>query len=447
MSPRPRPHLIGDTTGPIPFGPSRILALVVLLALATSACSSSEQPAVSAIGFAQEPDDRPIEEKVDTNGDGETSEEEIEAYAQQTFLEFSQCMRDNGFEGFTDLSLEDFTDSGENPDFLGLMAERGVTLSDPEALTSLQECGSELQQLQTFAPQPSDAEVAEQEAQLLDFAACMREQGITDWPDPDFAANPNGYGPEIAQEFDLNSSEVQEAGEACQAEGRGFAVQTPEETPEPSPTEAEADETEAREAEDATEIDSGPDEREAITGLIAGDTTDLNSAEVTRRDLIQTETLPGTLGFGDLRSFPTNSTGIVTWLPDEGDIIDIGDTLFEIDNIPVLMMEGQIPQYRRFEINMTDGPDVEQLERNLMDLNYVVDRDLTVDHDFTSVTRAVIRDMQDEQGVEDTGILELGTVVFTSGPVRVGRINVELGQSVNPQVNVLDVTDVGQAIT
>jgi len=185
-------------------------------------------------------------------------------------------------------------------------------------------------------------------------------------------------------------------------------------------------------------------DRAPISPLIEGDTSDLNVAEVARRDLVQTETFSATLGYGDLRPFPTNTSGIVTTLPSEGDVIEFGDVLFAIDDDAVLLLEGDIPQYRPFNIDMTDGPDVEQLERGLTEFGYADEFDLSVDEDFSYITRDVIEELL---GSQDSGELALGRVVFSTTPIRVGAVNVELGQSVSPQVNILSITESDQRIT
>jgi len=113
----------------------------------------------------------------------------------------------------------------------------------------------------------------------------------------------------------------------------------------------------------------------------------------------------------------------------------------------VLLLEGDIPQYRTFNVDMADGPDVEQLERSLVEFGYADDFDLTVDEDFTFVTSDVVEHMQNDLGIEETGELRLGRVVFSPTPIRVGTVNVELGQSVNTQVNILSVTESDQRIT
>lgn len=417
--------------------------------LTASSCGLGNAPVTGQaviVAPAQQDDNTTLEERVDTDGDGEMSDDEIEAYARASVLEFSDCMRDNGYPDFTDVVLEDFTEGeGGQGRFLALMAERGVSISDPNAIPALQLCGENLSDLQTFAPQPSDAEVEEREEQLLDFAACMRDQGLSDWPDPDFAANPGGgYGPELLQQFDIESDEVQDAGAACQADGNGFAFDESELEEEDEDGEEANAEPEPSVEEDAT---SEPIDRAPISPLIEGDTSDLNTAEVSRRDLIQTTTLSGTLGFGEQQAFPTNTTGIITALPSEGDIIGIGDAVFLVDNEPVLLFEGDLPQYRAFTINMSDGADVQQLEENLVRFGWADDFDLTVDDDFTSVTRDVIEAMQEALSMEDTGRIDLGDVVFHPTPIRVGSVNAVVGQSINAQVTVLSVSESDQRIT
>lgn len=208
--------------------------------------------------------------------------------------------------------------------------------------------------------------------------------------------------------------------------------------------------------------------------LIAGSSTSGDSAEVTapierenstveveRRDLVEFETLSGTLGFGDPEPFPTKSTGVVTWLPEEGAVIGFGERLFDIDAQPVLLLEGSIPAYRRLglttvvetaagpggavttsESSETIGPgtDVLQLEEALV-LAGVADRwGIEPDEDFLDGTRRAIESWQTDLGIEATGVFELGQIAFWSEPVRIARINVGLGQLVGAQQAVVDIT-------
>jgi hypothetical protein len=178
------------------------------------------------------------------------------------------------------------------------------------------------------------------------------------------------------------------------------------------------------------------------------------TATVAVRDLVETETLAGTLGFGETRQLPTNTTGIVTALPEEGAVVGFGDALFEVNGLPVVLLEGATPQHRPFEDGMADGPDVTQFEQNLVDLGYAADLDLTVDEEFTDTTADAIEAMFDQLGItdpddddDDIRRVELGLVVFSPTAVRVGGTNVEVGASITPAVSVLNVTDTEQAIT
>jgi len=431
------------------------VSFTVLLSLIAASCgfsTTTESTVVAGQLTQAEDDDRSLEEKVDTDGDGEMSEEEIGAYARSVLLDFSDCMRENGYPEFTDLVLEDLTEgtgSGQGR-FLRLLSERGVTI--PDGVPTLQMCGKDLSDLQTFAPQPSDDEVAEQEAAVLEFAACVRSEGVSNWPDPDFAANGgNGYGAELFQEVDIQSDEVQSAIATCQA-ASGAAIDVGSEGDEDDEDETDdaagVDTTDARSSSDTADGTDEPEsaeeiDRAPISPLIEGDTGDLNVAEVARRDLVQTKTFAATLGHGQSRPFPTNTTGIITALPDEGDIIEFGEVLFAVDGQPVVLLEGDTPQYRSFNSRMSDGPDVEQLERNLIDLGYADESNLTVDTDFTNRTVDAIEAMQLELGGEETGELALGRVVFAPRPIRVGAVNVKLGQMINPQVNPLSTTAEG----
>lgn len=427
------------------MGNTRAICIALLLSLIATACgnsSTTESEVVASLSAQTEADDQSLEDKVDTDGDGEMSDEEIEAYAQTVLLDFSDCMRQNGYPDFTDVSLEDLTEgsgSGQGG-FIALMTERGVTL--PDGVPTIQLCGEDLSDLQTFAPEPSDDELAEQEAAVLEFAECMRSEGLSNWPDPDFAANGgNGYGPELLDEFDIQSNEVQSAITTCQATNSA-TIDVGSDNEGGETTDSETDDSDATDEPD----DSEPIDRAPISPLIESDTSDLNVTEVARRDLVQTKTFEAILDYGNLRSFPTNTAGIITDLPEAGTTVNFGEVLFAVDGEPVLLMEGGVPQYRSFNVDMTDGVDVEQLERNLEDFGYAEAFNLTVDAEFTSVTADVIEEMQLQLGIEETGQIDLGRVVFSPRPIRIGAVNVELGQSVNPQVSVVSVTESEQRI-
>lgn len=169
-----------------------------------------------------------------------------------------------------------------------------------------------------------------------------------------------------------------------------------------------------------------------------------NTAAVTQSNLIVTEELDGTLGYGtaDPIVFRSSSDGVdtisvqasgtVTAVVEERTTIEFGDVLMEIDGNPVYILEGDIPAYRTFNSRTSDGADVQQLEQALFDLGYDPDEDMTIDEDMTSATVSAIELMQETLGYEETGSLSLGDVIFVTSPFYVAEVNVSVGDSVNP---------------
>ncbi|GLQ54954.1 hypothetical protein [Devosia nitrariae] len=73
------------------------------------------------------------------------------------------------------------------------------------------------------------------------------------------------------------------------------------------------------------------------------------TAEVRRGPIVETRTVTGTLGFGDLSSVRPrlkSGTGMVTWLASEDTTVARGEPLFAIDGQPAIVFYGDFPQYR-----------------------------------------------------------------------------------------------------
>ncbi len=171
--------------------------------------------------------------------------------------------------------------------------------------------------------------------------------------------------------------------------------------------------------------DSGSAPRDtAGTGVPAGQTT----AEITRRTLTESSTVNGTLGYGATLELYDRLSGTFTWLPAVGKTIGRGGTLWRVNNQPVALMYGSVPAYRTLEQGIGDGPDVTELNENLIDLGYdpygaIVD----VEH-FSEATAAAVRRWQHAEGLSETGEVELGRIVFAPGARRVTAVKVVLGQ-------------------
>jgi Putative peptidoglycan binding domain len=169
------------------------------------------------------------------------------------------------------------------------------------------------------------------------------------------------------------------------------------------------------------------------------DTTETATAVVERRDLEEREELDGTLAYGDTRDVAIGSQGVITALAPEGTVIERGGTLGEVDGRPVPLLYGDRPMWRSLGegADTRDGPDIRQLEENLIALGHGTAANLGPNERWSQATTAAVKRWQEALGVEETGRVELGAVVFATGPVRVASHVAELGSPAgSPAVSV-----------
>jgi peptidoglycan hydrolase-like protein with peptidoglycan-binding domain len=163
-------------------------------------------------------------------------------------------------------------------------------------------------------------------------------------------------------------------------------------------------------------------------GAAAGSSAaaDKGTGTVERRTLAERLTATGTIGYAGETTVLARLSGTVTALPAVGDVVRRGEPLYAIAGEPVLLMYGAVPAYRTLAAGVSDGRDVEQLERNLAALGYEPG---TVDEDFTSATAAAVAAWQEDLGLEAGGEVELGRVAFLRGPQRVTAPVATLGEA------------------
>lgn len=129
-----------------------------------------------------------------------------------------------------------------------------------------------------------------------------------------------------------------------------------------------------------------------------------------------------------------SGSGTVTALPRAGGVVGRGGALYRLDGDPIVLMYGSTPAYRALESGVSDGRDVRELEQNLAALGFDPG---TVDDGFTSTTAAAVSDWQESVGLEQTGAVELGRVVFLAGPRRVGEHKATVGSVLSAGSEVL----------
>lgn len=183
--------------------------------------------------------------------------------------------------------------------------------------------------------------------------------------------------------------------------------------------------------------------------------------------------LDGQLGYGTAQPLTVKAPGTVTWLPAPGAVIRRGQAVARVDDRPVVLLFGDVPQYRTIGLGGTSTPgngstpsaagtapgsdgstsarssrsigptvtsspaatsrqtteqkgsDVRELERNLWELGL---RGFTVDDTFTASTADAVRRWQRSLAVPATGQVTEGDVIFLPGPVRVADVSGRPGQ-------------------
>jgi peptidoglycan hydrolase-like protein with peptidoglycan-binding domain len=125
--------------------------------------------------------------------------------------------------------------------------------------------------------------------------------------------------------------------------------------------------------------------------------------------------------------------GRVTWLPEAGAVIRRGGRLMAVDNQPVELFYGSLPLWRDLAVGVDDGPDVRQLERNLVALGYDPDRAITVDEHFSAATAAAVERWQEANGLDQTGRFTISMpVVFLPWAACVQTLNLNVGGRAAP---------------
>lgn len=186
--------------------------------------------------------------------------------------------------------------------------------------------------------------------------------------------------------------------------------------------------------------------RDSGTGSGEGRDNDTATATVERRDLVETETFDGSLGFDDERALTSARTGTLTWIADEGAVLRRGDVLYEVDERPVVLMLGHVPAYRALSSSV-EGRDVRQLQRNLLSLGFDDGGDLEVTGEYDADTAEAVRDWQQDLGMDRTGVVELGDVVFEPGARRMGAHSVETGSVIGGAAQVATTTSPERVVT
>ena len=173
----------------------------------------------------------------------------------------------------------------------------------------------------------------------------------------------------------------------------------------------------------------------------------VTTAHVVRTDLVTNVLTEGTLGYTATRPVINQLTGTFTQIPRAGRRITAGRTLFRVDDLPVVLMTGRVPAWRPMLPGISAGPDVTELERNLIALGYAAGLFSTPRDQFTWATSAAVERWQRAAGLPVTGQVEPGRVLFLPGSVLVGAPSVAPGDQASPGEVPYQVTRTTRVVT
>lgn len=196
----------------------KVPPIIAVLVLVAAACSSSA-------------DDSGGVASLENTTEVPTGEESSATTDEEAILAFGECMRENGVPDF-----EDPVVNGDGSIEFGGLGDRGRQAGNDDfepgtVRAAFQACSDLLGGL-AFGPGSGDFDITEIEDTLVEFAACMRGEGIP-FDDPDLSnfglggtnsngQEPGGGGP-FGGNFDFDDPEFQAAFEVCQeAVGFGF---------------------------------------------------------------------------------------------------------------------------------------------------------------------------------------------------------------------------------
>ena len=139
-----------------------------------------------------------------------------------------------------------------------------------------------------------------------------------------------------------------------------------------------------------------------------------STATVTRQSLTSQTQVAATLGDAGTYSVVSQAQDTITELPRAGQVVRQGQVLYQVSGSPVVLLYGPVPAYRDLAEGMT-GPDVAELNADLVDLRYVTAAQLGPRSGwnyFSAETAYALELLQARLGVTQTGTLGLGQAVF-----------------------------------
>jgi hypothetical protein len=173
-------------------------------------------------------------------------------------------------------------------------------------------------------------------------------------------------------------------------------------------------------------------------------------ATVTEGSLVSQLSADGTLEYTTSGAPDYNvvnqASGTFTKLPATGAAFSRGQVLYRVSNDPVILLYGGTPVYRSLSEGDT-GPDVRELNRNLVTLGYATSSNVGWDWDyFSAETAYALERLQYHLGEDETGELAEGQAVFLPGQLRLSSVSATLGTSAGPGAAIMQATSTSRQV-
>jgi hypothetical protein len=156
------------------------------------------------------------------------------------------------------------------------------------------------------------------------------------------------------------------------------------------------------------------------------------TATVVVTDLTTTAVTEGSLSYLSTNPVINHMVGTYTQLPRPGAIVEPGRTLYRVDDVPVVMMSGAVPAWRPFLLGMTDGPDISELQANLIVMGFAHGLLADPNGRFDLLTMYAVERWQLAAGYVPNGEIAIGQIVFASGSLFIESDQVWPGQPAEP---------------
>jgi hypothetical protein len=192
-----------------------------------------------------------------------------------------------------------------------------------------------------------------------------------------------------------------------------------------------------------------PPSRSTLSDTTAGEATNplLATASAEVRDLTSTVTAACPVSYGDAWPVPAVTTGTITSLPDVDDVIQPGESLYRIDDHPVLLLRGRLPAWRDLTPWMDKGRDIAQTKRALVALGFADPAEIGTSTSWNWSLSQAIADLREAAGYTRDYTLPQSVVVFAPAAVRVAALTASPGEPVAPGTQVLTLTTTTPHVT